>query len=339
MSWAEHTKKMLIEQQEKDFTNEAGGIMTGFEWIDKHTQGMKPGLILIGGRYELGKTTWMTQMALQTIQLNPSVYWLCFTLDDSKALQLARMVANISHMRINDVRMPNGPESTELSREKRKEGYNKLMSISSKFKVYDQSDKIEGLEGSGNRIECVERHLADDFRHAYEESGDKPIMVVTVDSFHNLETPLGTEGWTNANARTEYLGKKFKEILHLTVDGVQVLPILVSSINLRKNEGRRPSMDDIKDSVGTAYDTDLALLMYNELPVRGDKSKIYFLREDPDLPEEVKTRKYPVVECRIAKNKFSDNKGYIWYEFHTYGTYFNEQHDIKKVTSWKGLAV
>jgi hypothetical protein len=108
------------------------------------------------------------------------------------------------------------------------------------------------------------------------------------------------------------IGKRIKEMIDTQVNGVRIDPIILVTEHLKKGilggNRTRPTMDDLKDSIGPQYDASLILSLWNDLAyhaqIGGGDSDLYFERDD--LPADPYTRepvKDPIVEVHILKNK------------------------------------
>jgi replicative DNA helicase len=313
----------LQQQQAFDWSTKHSKILTGFTKLDDITEGLDTGFCLVAGYYAVGKSTYLTQMGMQMLQANDNVYWLCFSIDDSKRLQVLRTVANLANMRINDIRRPYDIND-EVVLEQRKAAYLTMnQKFATRLRIYDQSDGVGDLPG--NSLQAIAARVKTDFATISEAIDGRPVILVTIDSFYNI-APDESGLWGSPTAKTEYIGKMLKELLHLEVDGVDVLPIIMCTAHLRKDT-RKPTMDSIKDSIGPAYDSDLALLCYCDVMANDSDAKVFHQIDGND-------EKQPVLEVRVGKNKFSEKLGYLYYRFFRGKTSFVEETNPEQAKIW-----
>jgi replicative DNA helicase len=326
--WGEVTRDLLDSQEQFDWSTKHSKILTGFEKLDDITEGLDTGFCLVAGYYAVGKSTFMTQMGLQMLKANENVYWLCFSIDDSKRLQVLRTVANLAGMRINDIRRPYDIND-EVALQSRANTYLAMKeTYANRLRIYDQSDGIGDLPG--NSLKAISGRIRADFTAISEATDGRPVMLVTIDSFYNI-APDESGLWGSPTAKTEYIGKMLKELLHLEVEGVDVLPIIMCTAHLRKDT-RKPTMDSIKDSIGPSYDSDLALLCYCDVMANDANAQVF--HKIPGTDE-----KQPVLEVRVGKNKYSEKLGYIYYRFFKGRTSFSEETNPEQAKIWSTKSV
>jgi replicative DNA helicase len=93
---------------------------------------------------------------------------------------------------------------------------------------------------------------------------------------------------------------------------------MICSAELKKLNGvRRPSLDDLRETVKIKYEAKAVLLVYNEVHYKGESAGVYFLWQNEPL-------KQPVFEVHFAKNKFHTYKGRLFFEFYPEMARFEE---------------
>jgi len=298
------SKELINIVAEQDLHRGPGGLLTGFDLLDSCINGWQPGLVLLAGRPNVGKSAFQLNLSLRLVMNNKTALWVDFSIDDSKADRIHRLVAILSGMKVNEIIFAQSLQEKNLQ-DLRETTYRKLTALSPSILFFDASDSIEitkdGEEETlpGDTIEFVEEVLS-----SVTERYPDRFVIATIDAFHNLR--IHRNPIPDPVRRTEELGKRLKVLYP------RLGCLLLCSAHLRKyGQGRpeRPSIDDIKESVGPAYDANLILLLHSEVQVVGeDASRIYWTKkEDP--------RKHPIVECQVTKNKWGYDKPLILYRF------------------------
>ena len=93
------------------------------------------------------------------------------------------------------------------------------------------------------------------------------------------------------------------------------IPIITTAEFKKLNGYRRPSLDDIRESVKIKYEAKAILLCYNEVGLKGEAASIYYELQG-------KSQKQPVFEVKFGKNKMSSFKGRLFFEFYPDIAYF-----------------
>lgn len=226
------------------------------------------------------------------------------TLDDTKFEKLCRLIAHITGIPINVVKVAG------LHKEKNPSIYKNTTAA---FQVIKKNiEKYEIVDGAqagtiGALTEFI-RHRVVDYR-SLEEPWQ---VVVFIDSFHDLIPDVKV---TSDTAKYDYLAQAISDLAN-ELD----IPI-VCTAELRKLNGqRRPVPDDIRESIKIRYEAKSILLCYNDVGAKGEQADVYWYP-----PNDV--AKYPVFEVHVAKNKYNSFKGRICFEFMPDIAFFKEPDD------------
>ncbi len=282
---------------------EIGGLDTGFPQMTEALEGLQSGLTLIAGAPNTGKSALTMQLALQIAQRNDNTYCIYHSLDDNMREMLPRAVATLQRLPINAVKFPARyqarGETNILTR--RKAGLNQLVSLASRFGIRDES-----YDGNGAAIESIEKSVKDIKFHAPDKQ-----IVLFIDNFHDLMSINMSAGDAD-NSKFNYLAG---EISRLATQ--YDLPIVCTAEFRKLNGYRRPTVDDVRETVKIGYESKAILLCYNEVGLKGEASSIAFDRPD-------KQGKQPILEVKYGKNKYSSFKGRLFYNFYTEQSYLQE---------------
>ena len=294
---------MLIEEFDRYCKeNPDGGYMTGMEQLDDAIIGFQPGLHFVAGMSNAGKSSFLLNLAWKVAHNNDDAYALYITLDDGTNDLLPRIVAMEQQVPINTARYPGRYTDFDDLIETREEGIRILYDNVDKFGIMnkDYGWPAENLE-----------ELVKEYRMQLAASGSDRDLCIFIDNFHDLSSEKVSIG-TDQNARFEQAGGALKNISE-TYD----VPIIATA-EYKKLEGKsRPVISDIKQTGKTIYQAKTVMLCYNEVGVKDEMAKVYFAREERD-------RKSPIFEVHIAKNKSSDMKSRLFYEFYEEMARFEE---------------
>ena len=84
----------------------------------------------------------------------------------------------------------------------------------------------------------------------------------------------------------------------------------------------------------------MALLCYNEYAAKGaNKTEIFWTGKLDDKKPITADDKKPVLEVRVAKNKFSHQLGYIYYKHDIDTTCYIEEHNEANYNKWERKSV
>lgn len=270
------------------------GLRSGFKGFDDAFDGgIKPGFVVIGGDSNLGKSGLVSQLAWQIADLNKDAYVMDFSLDDPMPDKLARIIGSGSKVLLNAVKFPNKYASMPLMLVRRKEAINKLRSATGRYRAYDANFTtfVEDIEEEIKRIKIL-----------LDSAGINKKIVVFIDNFHDL----------NIKNNSSLVDKqKYDFIAQWCSDtAIKYNLSLIATAELRKiNGNKRPTLDDLRETVKIKYEAKAVLLVYNEVHYKGEGSDVYFMKQGAPL-------KQPVFEVHFAKNKFHSYKGRQFFEFY-----------------------
>lgn len=293
------------------------GIKTGWKEMDKaFAGGLKTGWILVAGDSNIGKTSFLSQMAWQVAhQNNDEVYVMDFSLDDPMHDKIPRVVASSNKVIINAVSTPNNYIQFPDMIKRRNEGLEKVRSAVDRYRCYDANHgtDIDEIEESVKKMKVQLEETA-------MLRGEEPKkLVVFIDNFHDLST-TSREAVGSDKMKYDYLARRTSD-LATKYD----IPVITTGEFKKLNGFRRPGVDDIRESVKIKYEAKAILLCYNEVGVKGESASIYFERTG-------KPEKQPVFEVSFGKNKMGDFKGRTFFEFYPEIAYFeaSDNNDKKK---------
>ena len=294
-------EKKINEYEEWVFSRktELLGLPCGFARLTEALDGIQTGLYLVGGRPNIGKTSFNLQLAYNLVMSNDNVFCLVWSIDDNLKKVIPRLVAAECGIPINVVSNPvykltsqqgYTPEEIKELMGRRELAVNKLKSLSKRFLIKDI--------GSGNSVEAIERSVMTCRAITKAENMQ---LVIVIDNFHKLSTEKFVQ---DTRSKFTYMSEQIKRI-----SNVYDAPV-ICTVELRKSDSIRPREDDIKETVDLVYDADCIMLLHNEVHRVGEHaSKIFFVDD--------KGNKKPILEVDICKNKTSGFKGQLFFRFYT----------------------
>lgn len=281
---------------------ELGGLDWGFDSLNKAFEGLNTGVHLVAGQSNIGKSSFMLQLAWQVAQSNqvPSkerprkAFVLYFSLDDNNNELLPRLVAIDQRIPINVVRFPKKYKDNVVYMDKRQAGVEQLR---------ESVDYINMMDvNMGSDIEYIEETM-EKYHVELQKVDPAYQLVVFIDNFHDI-----TIGDEKLRSRTG--NEKYDHIAdQLTKIATKYDCPIVCTAEFRKlNGNRRPGVDDIRETTKIVYEAKAIMLCYNEVSIRGQQATVHWTR--PDNPN-----KQPVYEVHVGKNKYSSFKGRAFFEF------------------------
>lgn len=280
------------------------GYKSGFASIDRAFDLIQPGFHLIGGDSNVGKSSFVCQLAYQLAVNNKDLFILDLSLDDPKRDRICRYLAQTGRIMINCTKKPNDYAERFPSMVGRlPETIAKLKAISDRLQIYDSSSM-------GNAVE----DLGDLIRKRYLDLQSLPIpqnLAVILDNFHDLSTHHPSAN-NSDKAKYSYIAQYVSD-LAIECD----IPIICTAEYRKMNGFRRPIVDDIREAVKIKYEAKSIILTHSDVACREEMAGVYF-EVDGNLG------KKPVLEAHVAKNKYSSYKGRLFFEFYPELAYFEE---------------
>lgn len=297
-----HEKEMwekIMSFEDDAYNPNSKGFKTGFPELDEALEGIQPGFHIVAGDSNHGKSSLISQLAWQIAANNSNAYVMDFSLDDPLRDKLPRIVASKNKTLINAVKNPIKYAQFPKMMERRERGMKDLLTMVDKYKVYDSSFSTD--------IDLIEQEIK---RHKIElnAAGIDKRIVVFIDNFHDLTTSVSAGN--SEKSKYDYLAQRVADMA-IELD----IPIICTAEFRKLNGFRRPGVDDIRESTKIKYEAKSIILVYNEVSVKGEASDLFYQIGGKPL-------KQPVMEVRVAKNKYTSFKGTLFYYFFPEMAYF-----------------
>ena len=296
--FAEATLGELDELETLCWNKGGGYIAPNYPTINDKIEGLEAGFYIFAGESNSGKSAVMMNL-LEDYASNPDnkLFGLYISLDDSSDEIIPRIIAKNQQIPISAVSKPKrlqerieaGEEnSLELQTmlDKRKAGIQQMKDKRFSFKVVD-GRKIKNAETMYNYIAQMQ---------LYVKTIDPDMnLIVAIDSLNDVR--FASMKLAPGRELNDHIAKTIKE---WAVDfGI---PIFGSAHMRKLNGNRRPTLDDLKESIEYVYEASLTWLVHNDVSKNSQSANIYY--HTPAQEE-----KQPVIELDWAKNKKSSYKG------------------------------
>lgn len=213
----------------------SAGLMTGLRNLDELTGGLKPGdYFVIGARPSVGKTAFALNVAAQVMQNIRPAKIVIFSMEMKNNQLLARLCQSLNSVNIRF--MEQGAEVDE------------------NIKLMDEAlDLISSTnlfidDTSNQKIQDVVRKM----RAFQTEHGDPDLLII---DYLQLMTAKGKFG--NRNEEVAHISRTVKGLA-----GEMRCPALILSQFNRENPGKRPTMNQLRESGSIEQDADSILILH-----------------------------------------------------------------------------
>jgi replicative DNA helicase len=297
-----YMKKAIKDVNEYSWKRgEMGGLDWGFDSLNKAFEGVNTGVILVAGGSNVGKSSFLIQLAWQIAKANRETsekrpnksFVIYFSLDDNLNELLPRVIAVDQKIPINVVRYPKKYEDNGNLMTRREAGFQRLQEAVDHFVMYDVT--------AGNTIEYIEQTI-EQYYVALKQIDESYQLVVFIDNYHDVDTENNAVKGTE-NSKFNYTADKFTQM-----SSRYDCPIICTAELRKLNGNRRPQNEDIKDTNKILYEAKAVMLVHNEVSLRGQQANVFWNASD-------KLDKQPVFEVHVGKNKYSGFKGRCFFEF------------------------
>lgn len=244
-------KRREIAEKNKELSGGLQGIPTPLESLNRYTSGLMPGqLITIGAQTGVGKSVFAVMQAVAALKANMSVMF--FSLEMSAEELFDRIVANLSHVKLSNIKEGN------LSEEE-KDRINKA---------------VKFLETKSLIIETDPRATVDSIRSkaTKQQQTEQGLDLVIVDY---LQLVSSSERFNSRQELVADLSRNMK----LTAKSLGIPIMTLTQLNRQKSESEDgfPTLDNIRESGAIAQDSDIVLLLHRNKDTENVNEKTYVI--------------------------------------------------------------
>lgn len=231
------TEEMHIRENKNDVI----GISTGFIDLDKMTQGMQRGdLIIVAGRPSMGKTAFALNIA-EHVAIDKQLPVAIFSMEMS-AVQLAmRMVASVSRVKASNIRTGNLQES---------DWHNMASGLG---KLHDKPIYID------ETATLTPLALRAKARRLVQKLPNKQLGLIVID-YLQLMTGSRTNSSESRATEVSEISRSIKTLAREL--NVPIIALSQLSRKVEERTDKRPMMSDLRESGAIEQDADVILMMY-----------------------------------------------------------------------------
>ena len=277
------------------------GVSMGFSILDEKLDGLQPGLILIAGKWNCGKSGFMQTITLNLLS-NPTNYVLYFSIDDSViGKTLPRLIANLSMVPINVVSNP----INRIDKNETLETAEKLVLKEKRTGAIDTLKQYAGRLGLKDSCDGYDTLFIEKMIKVYKSIAGERNLIVFVDFLNMVKYPKNVD-------RTEQETQLAGFFKHMS--GLYNVPV-VCTVEAGKDVAVNMREVDIKGSSSLQFRSDLTILLSSTFE-SDDRSDMYFY-DDRGIAQ-------PIVALRVSKNKLSAFRKTLYYKFYREFSKFEE---------------
>ncbi len=248
--------------------------------------------IMLTGFANVGKTSFLRNLAWELVRVNPEIHLIFMSVDDSFQKIINGFVSIHTGYNQTLVASPQLLEKYPSHKDQVWKAYESIDKIKDRLVVKDVMD--------GDTTLAMERHI----NEALIKYPDRKTMLI-LDNFHKLADVASGEPAVVSTASNK--------IKRMTTR--YNIPILLN-VELRKTEWKqRATLRDLKGSASLEYDADLAMVIHQNLHT--DKQSLLTWVPPGKFPDGKPMKPEPYNEIEWQKNKISGFKGSNWYKFNT----------------------
>ena len=306
---SEKYKERLIEFEKLCSHEAKTGLNCGrFKRFQEVTEGFprEASFIGIAADSNCGKSSFLRALSYELLISNPDLIIILMSIDDAFSKMTSSFISLMSvsniddtnYLSINDVRRAKHKIwNNDAKRNKFSESWKKMHALSERLIIKDITD--------GSTTLALEKYV-NYYKNKYH---DKTVIGI-IDHFHVLQDFQNED----ARKRAEDTSKRLKGLT------VQYNMPIISTLELRKLSayGTRPTYLDVKETGGIVYDSDLLLLLYQDLHYDSNSIVSWETRN------EFGPVRMPYLEMDFAKNKEGSFKGRAYFKFRTDSSYMEE---------------
>lgn len=268
-------------------------------------------LAVVGAYPNIGKSMLAKVGAMNVLRNNTDVGILYFSMDDPKTMTVPGLVANITNLIVNDIRLParlprSGPYRDDVLR-KTKAGFEQISQFinENRLRVYDQSDVVS-ISDLETFIACAAEDMT--------SKNMKPLVIV--DSIHSVTDPTAAGGLRSDVMNIIRGLKRMTNKFHVPIIGIAELRKQVDRAHSLDSAKKRPTLRDISETVDIEYRISVGMILHSPFHVDKEKSPMYW-KWTPPL-KGAKEEKLPILELHVDKNKEEYFKNKIYFRMNPY---------------------
>lgn len=247
-----------------------------FKQISQHLSGIQPGSYILGAYPNVGKTAFMTNLAIDLLDTNSKTRLILYSMDDDRGTIVNRMLALLTGRTINDVQRKQTGQKERAMLDK---AYDYLADLYGKSRLSIQ--------------DISELNNIDDIEIDIRKIRSKANLIIMIDGLYNMNVNGETQSIREENIKRAMRMKELTKTYNIP---------LIATAELRKkmqdgDRNKMPTGHDIMETGKYQYIADVIWLLS---PENYDK----YDREDE-----------PIIRLKFDKNKLSAYRGTMELKF------------------------
>lgn len=252
--------------------------------------------IFVCGAPNAGKSMVLTSTLINLLKLNDDLVVLDFSVDDSEKKRITQYIANLSNLNMNDVTFANktlGPNEMAL--------FNTACDTVGEWFKNNRLFVYESVgDGESLTLQASTKFIKTTVEDVRRNNPNKKI-VVAIDALNDVELDYGNKKVYTELGEERLLAEEINRII------LKNKCLLIATSHLRKNNNRRPTLEDVKGNSFLAYSAKVAIGIFNDMKINKDRCKVSWCEHRKDGI----TYRMPVIEAHFLKSKVSDFNGVI----------------------------
>jgi replicative DNA helicase len=265
--------------------------------INAALRGIKGGMsVLVAGQPNFGKSQLLTTVAVNILNSNQEdVIIIDFTLDDPKSKRITQYIASMAALDMNTIDFANNiTDKNKLERFHTACEVFQNWIFQDKLLMYENS--LDDFSGAQSKMSFITNTV-----ETLRKNNPNKKIVVMIDSLNDVELNSRTD---DPYLKSEQSSKELNRLI------TQTSSILIASNHLRKNGGKRPTLEDLKGNNFLAYSAKVVIGIHNDVKLNKGNAKVFWVGERPDKSKV----NLPIVEAHFLKSKVSDFNGAVIFQ-------------------------
>lgn len=248
------------------------------------------GIVVFAGQPNAGKSCLLVNMMLQALRLNDDLVVLDISLDDPPKKRYQQYIAALSGLHYQEITTSSDLTEEQLSLRNQADVCLTEMLSKSRLIPLDSSEHIKSSDGAGVPIFVRSfQTIFNMMRKAREIYPEKKIAFF-IDSWNNLDF--------TASAGDSDLAKVNTQLGRLKEEATKYGIMLVLSAHVRKTNGKKVVLEDIKGTKDMEYHCVLGAIVRNEWKENALINPLIYTEADSG-------KRFPILTVEIHKTKVS----------------------------------
>lgn len=251
---------------------------------------LENGIAVIGGLPNAGKSTLLTNMEVQSLRLNPELMIIDLSFDDDVKKRYQQWVAAMTGLRYQEITTNLQLSDAQLKQREAADVWLEKMITEDRLRIYDGDYPVRNADGKVLRRVNLRKieNIISLMGRVRKQYPDRKICFM-IDAWNDID--IQGSRWNSDVTEGSVAVNNLKQQTHDTNC------MVLMSCHLRKTQGRKASLEDLKGTSGLGYAAVWASIFRNELRENS--------ATDPLTWEDDDGRLWPVGIVDVVKTKVS----------------------------------